>query len=203
MAAVNITISTTVTAPAVVFDGTDPTIDEGDDVTSLSHVEFPYLEYSSTDRIDVQDTGMVLLRSSRIGTPDTPVQMHKPTVLLISEVTVCRLGAPPERPLRPLPPGATVISQDFNVSTGEIDANNQRCFMAHYRRVARLHQTDSAPSYILPDSALEGPVKFWPGGNGVFEMPMDSRIVNQSVSHIFNPTGLHTFNVGDPEEYVT
>ena len=148
---------------------------------------------------------MVLLRSSRIGTPDTPVQMHKPTVLLISEVTVCRLGLPPERPLRPLPPGAVVMQQDFNVSTGEIDANNQRCFMGHFKRVAQLRQGDgnSTPWFLLPDSGLEQPVTFWPSTDGRFEMPFDSRIVNQSVSHIFIPTGLHTFQIGDPENYLT
>lgn len=193
---------TTVIAPDAVFTGNDPTLGPGDDIAAAGHVENPYLSYDSIDRIVEVDSGMVLLRANRIGTDDTPVQLHKPTAYLVSEVIMSRLGKEPGRPIRPLPPGAMIKSQDFKISVGGIDANNQRIFSAHFKRIAQLGQMTGGFSFLTPTGGSEGPVRFWPAGSGNVEMPLDSRIDNQEFSHVFDPT-FHVFQFGVPEDYVT
>ncbi len=194
-----------VTAPAAVFDGTDPSVSDGQDIAAEGHVTAPYMYFDAKDRIEVKDTGMVLLRSNVINTPDAPVQLHKPEVYMFTEIAMSRLGSAPGRPMRPLPVGSVVKSESFRVSTGELDANNKRLFTAAFTRVVQLAQAPGAASFLLPLGGSDGHVRFWPSGSdGKMEMPIDARVLNNTASRdIFQQDGQHPFPVGPAQEYVT
>lgn len=106
---------------------------EATHITS-EHEDYPYLMANYTEHV-TNDTGMITLPSHSLNSPDIPYQVRRPRVRIISEFTVSRQGAPPERVHLKPPPGAVLVREEFHVSAGALDANNNRTFNAHYLRV--------------------------------------------------------------------
>lgn len=165
-----------------------------------------YVRLDVREEISV-DRRVVVLSPMTPEPRDVVFQFGPPKVTIRSVVVAARHNADPEKPFRPLPPGSVVVKEEFAVSKGEVDSNNNRVFVARYERVIQLLCGDYANGF---SSILVGDVTFigwWPPQQ-LIALPVDPR-VNQILSgpgsgqsgldDLFNPSPLGNYDLGPPD----
>lgn len=92
------------------------------------------VEKSFTTTAVLQSTAMHRLQTLYTQGEDFVFQAGKASVILEETTTVKRVNDPPQRVFRPIPPGTIVLSEDWRVNHGEIDAAGNRVFTGVYVR---------------------------------------------------------------------
>lgn len=178
-----------------------PSDEEADEYTDDQN-QYPYLSAAIIDRVVVRSTGVVSMPANDDSSPDDAIQTMRPEVYVYSTATSTRIGAPPERVFRDPPPGAIVLRDEFDFSSGTSDAQANHVFAARHVRVMKLLAFGSGTSGFEVDSET-GFVRFWPPQENVL-MPRDPRIQHENASaHLFAGTDDYVYPVGSPESYLT
>jgi hypothetical protein len=99
---------------------------------------------TGTTRCDV-DTGIVIASRMQPDAVDAVFQVRHPMVLITERVEIVQMNKAPQRASRPLPKGAWIKSQRWDVSFGKLDAQGNRTYIGVFER-----------SYQMRDVGLQG-----------------------------------------------
>ena len=117
------------------------------------------------------ETRMHRLQTMYTQGADFVFQAGKARVILEEVTTVRRTNSPPNRVFRPIPSGFVVVSEDWKVNHGEIDAAGQRSFTGIY--VRRLMSFDGGGATSNGYSTVSGRRQWWvPGANPSVASPL-------------------------------
>jgi hypothetical protein len=117
------------------------------------------------------ETRMHRLQTMYTQGADFVFQAGKARVILEEVTTVRRTNSPPNRVFRPIPSGFVVVSEDWKVNHGEIDAAGQRSFTGIY--VRRLMSFDGGGATSNGYSTVSGRRQWWvPGASPSVAAPL-------------------------------
>jgi len=173
-------------------------------IDETEHSKNPYVLVSADEHIEM-DTNVIVMPGQSMTAHDVPFQISKPTVKIVSEYKFSRVGLPPKRFMLSKPENGVTLEENFNVNRGEVDANNNRNYLASYRRVVQLLDNGTtastgfyASSFNLPGWGTVEMKAWWPQG-GTIQMPVDPRVEGglDETTGSLNRTLLSGENVGE------
>ncbi len=97
----------------------------------------PYVWSRGLTKVNVQPS-IATVAAQDITQPDLRCQWGRPVVELMETAEYARQGSPPERLIRPMPYGATLVDETWDVTSGRPDANGNRLFVGRFVRKFRL-----------------------------------------------------------------
>jgi hypothetical protein len=146
--------------------------------------------------------GVVRLSPMYTTGADVVFQTQKPSVLVKERVEVARANQAPSKVFRPLPTGALVMGEDWNVSYGKFDAQGQRMFIGTYERTYQLwDQGDTGRGFVTQASLAAGNVRAWGAPNQTV-LPTIAAIATTASQSTTTPT-FGTGGVGADQRYST
>lgn len=150
------------------------------------------------------ETRMHRLQTMYTQGADFVFQAGKARVILEEVTTVRRTNSPPNRVFRPIPAGFVVVSEDWKVNHGEIDAAGQRSFTGIY--VRRLMSFDGGGATSNGYSTVSGRRQWWvPGANPSVAAPLalGYNLDNQvQANNVFAfGSSPQTYSVGTAQNY--
>lgn len=90
-------------------------------------------------------SGIVRLSAMYSSAADLVFQTKKPEVRVTERVEVSKVNTAPARINRPLPTGAYIVAEDWNVSFGRFDAQGNRVFTGVFERTYALYDIGGIP----------------------------------------------------------
>jgi hypothetical protein len=152
--------------------------DSGANIDATGHRNKPYVRVEGTESIEVNNN-FVIMSGQSLNAFDSVYQMGKPTVTIISEYQLTRVGTPPDRLMMTKPKNGLIMSETFDVNRGQLDGNNNRQYIGLYRRVVRLLFNSDASYFYdarinLPGWGMIEVVAWWPTDG--LAAPVDPRI---------------------------
>lgn len=122
--------------------------------TSITHADY--------------DSGLVRMSAMYLDKPDLVLQTRKPVVRVREHVEITASNTAPAKLLRPLPAGAHLVDEEWNVSFGKYDAQGQRSFTGMYDRTFAMYDAGgaSANGFSNQSSAFAGTVRAWAAPSG-------------------------------------
>lgn len=150
------------------------------------------------------ETRMHRLQTMYTQGADFVFQAGKARVIVEETTTVRRTNSAPNRIFRPIPAGFVVVSDEWKVNHGEIDAAGQRSFTGIY--VRRLMSFDGGGSTSNGYSTVSGRRQWWvPGANPSVAAPLalGYNLDNQVQANTVFAFGssAQTYSVGTAQNY--
>jgi len=111
-------------------------------------------------------SGLVRLSTMYTTGADLVFQTQKPQAIVRERVEVARANVAPAKVFRPLPTGAYVMDEDWNVSFGKFDAQGQRMFIGTYERTyCMIDNGDNGRGFATQVNATFGNIRAWGAPN--------------------------------------
>ena len=140
---------------------------------------------------------------------DLVFQTQKPTVMVKERIEVARANIAPNKVFRPLPVGAFVVDEDWNVSYGKFDAQGQRMFIGTYERTYGLYDNGTSGRGFVTQTTLLGNVRAW-GAPHQTLLPTIAKVATSAsqatTSSVFAPASISVdekYNTGSTETFLT
>ena len=154
-------------------------------------------------------SGMVRLSPMYTTGADLVFQTQKPTVMVKERIEVARANIAPNKVFRPLPVGAFVVDEDWNVSYGKFDAQGQRMFIGTYERTYGLYDNGTSGRGFVTQTTLLGNVRAW-GAPHQTLLPTIAKVATSAsqatTSSVFAPASISVdekYNTGSTETFLT
>lgn len=112
------------------------------------------------------NSGVIRLASCDIERRDCVFQLQKPDVRITERVEISTVNKAPSRIYRPMPIGAYLVSEDWNVNFGRFDPQGQRTFTGIFERTIGLYYT--AVAFDQPDPENPVPIPSGMTNNGFY-----------------------------------
>lgn len=109
--------------------------------------------------------GFVRLNPMCATAKEIVLQMTRPKVRVAERVEIARVNEPPPKTMRPLPDGAFLVSDNWDVSYGKYDAQGQRVFTGIYNRTYELYDADANTGFATFGSGI-GTITTWSAPDG-------------------------------------
>jgi hypothetical protein len=156
------------------------------------------------------ESGVVRLSPMYTTGSDVVFQTQKPAVRVKERIEVARANQAPNKVFRPLPTGAFVLNEDWNVSFGKFDAQGQRMFVGTYERTYQVwDQGDTGRGFVTQATTAAGNVRAWGAPNQTV-LPTIAKIATTASQGLTTPTfgtaGVTTaerYSTGPAETFVT
>jgi hypothetical protein len=128
------------------------------------------------------DTGMVRLSTMYLDKADIVLQVGKPVVRVKEHLEVAKANTAPTKVFRPLPAGAILISENYDVSFGKFDTQGQRMFVGSFDREFQMYDPGggSGNGFSTQTSVAAGQVRAWAAPNGKLNATLAQIATNAS-----------------------
>jgi hypothetical protein len=130
---------------------------------------------------------------------DFVFQTGKASVVIEESTTVKRQNQPPNRVMRPLPPGFVVLKDDWTVNFGDMDPSGNRVYTGIYTRTLLSYDGGGATFFGYYTNA--GIRQWW---NTSVAAPMTlgfDQNNQQPTSNVFAVTGTQAYSTGSAQNY--
>jgi hypothetical protein len=107
-------------------------------------------------------SGLVRLSPMYVTGADLVFQTQKPLATVRERIEVAKANVAPGKVLRPLPTGAFVLSEDWNVTFGKFDAQGNRVFVGTFERTyAMIDDGNAGRGFATQATGAFGNVRAW------------------------------------------
>jgi hypothetical protein len=114
------------------------------------------------------DSGIVRMSPMYTAGADLVLQTRKPLVIVSERVEVSRANTAPDKVIRPMPAGAILLRDEWNVAFGKFDPQGNRLFTGVYDRTFQMYDSGAGGAgYATTATAYAGNVRSWAAPNGV------------------------------------
>ena len=155
-------------------------------------------------------SGIVRLSPMYTTGSDLVFQTQKPAAIVKERIEVARANQAPSKLFRPLPAGAFVMDEDWNVSYGKFDAQGQRMFIGTYERTYQLLDNgDTGRGFATQETVQAGNVRAWGAPNQTLLPTIakiattSSQVLGNSIFDIDGITADQRYSTGPAETFVT
>ena len=127
-------------------------------------------------------SGVVRMSVMYLDKADVVLQVAKPTVRVREHIEVAKANTAPSRILRPLPTGAILISENWDVSFGKFDQQGQRMFIGSFDREFEMYDPGgvSGNGFSTQSSVKAGQVRAWSAPSGTIAPTLAQIATNAS-----------------------
>jgi len=115
------------------------------------------------------DSGIVRMSPMYTSGNDLVIQTRKPLVIVSERVEVSKANSAPDKLVRPMPVGAILLRDEWNVAYGKFDPQGNRLFTGIYERSFQLYDSGVANGYATTATAYAGNIRSWTAPNGVIQ----------------------------------
>jgi hypothetical protein len=140
---------------------------------------------------------------------DVVIQTRKPEVRVRERLEICQANKAPARVMRPMPSGAILMHEDWNVTFGKFDAQGQRMFTGVYEREVMMYDAGGAQSANGFYAITSGPLvsaRGWKAPNDAVVAPLSplgtdaSQVTTASIFVPFTNASFTDANYGVPAQ---
>jgi hypothetical protein len=159
------------------------------------------VERSFTTTAVVQNARMHRLQTLYTQGADFVFQAGKAAVIIEETTTVKRVNNPPNRVFRPMPPGCILLSDEWRVNHGEVDAAGNRTFTGVYVRKLMTYDLGGATYYGYYTQSNRR--QWW---NTTVAAPLTlgfDQTSQQTANNVLAVTGSQSYSTGTAQDFVS